>query len=59
MNKNETHCKFTVVEFFGVSVVNLELSGHEWAKESNFVVTTKLSKIILLKIIIVSKHIIH
>ena len=49
MNKNETHCKFTVVEFFGVSVVNLELSGHEWAKESNFVVTTKLSKIILLK----------
>lgn len=48
MNKNETHCKFTVVEFFGVSVVNLELSGHKWAKESNFAVT-KLSKIILLK----------
>lgn len=48
MNKNETHCKFTVVEFFGVSVVNLELFGHKWAKESNFAVT-KLSKIILLK----------
>lgn len=49
MNKNETHFKFTMVEIFFVLIVNLELPGHEWAKENNFIVTTKASKIMLLK----------